>query len=101
MTKRVSKSSDGKYHIKGKKYEFLIGSRAQVHHGTAYKTAGKLTKDKIFMNKNGRIVSRKKHATAKKERRLEKAGYFAKKGTFGAVRKDGKNVTRRRRRRRR
>tara|TARA_Y100000389_G_scaffold30170_1_gene25569 strand:- start:522 stop:827 length:306 start_codon:yes stop_codon:yes gene_type:complete len=101
MTKRVSKSSDGKYHIKGRKYELLIGSRAQVHHGTAYKTAGGLTKDKILMNKNGRIVSRKKHATAKREKRLEKAGYFAKKGRFGAVRKDGKNVTRRRRRRRR
>jgi hypothetical protein len=52
------------------------------------------------MNKNGRIVSRKKHATAKKEKRLEKAGYFTKKGKFGAVRKDGKNMTRRRRRRR-
>jgi hypothetical protein len=100
MTKRVSKGSDGKYHIKGRKYELLIGSRAQVHHGTAYKTAGGLTKEKILMNKNGRIVSRKKHATAKKEKRLEKAGYFTKKGKFGAVRKDGKNVTRRRRRRR-
>ena len=44
MTKRVSKGSDGKYHIKGRKYELLIGSRAQVHHGTAYKTAGGLTK---------------------------------------------------------
>lgn len=94
MTKRVSKGPDGKYHIKGRKYELLIGSRAQVHHGTAYKTPGGLTKEKILMNKHGRIVSRKKHATAKKEKRLEKAGYFAKKGKFGAVRKD---VTRRKR----
>ena len=37
------------------------------------------------MNKNGRIVSRKKHETAKKEKRLEKYGYFAKKGKFGYV----------------
>ena len=85
MTKRVSKGSDGKYHIKGKTYELLIGSRAQVHHGTAYKTAGGLTKDKILMNKNGRIVSRKKHTTAKKEKRLEKAGWGTVDDKFGAV----------------
>jgi hypothetical protein len=37
-----SKSADGKYHIKGKTYEMLIGSRAQVWHGTAFKTNGNL-----------------------------------------------------------
>jgi len=81
------KSSDGKYHIKNNKYEFLEGSRAQVWHGTAYKTSGGLTRDKLFYNKHGRIVSRKKHATAKREKRLEKHGFFAKKGKFGAVEK--------------
>ena len=40
MVKRVHKSSDGKYHVAGKKYSTLIGSRAQVHHETAYKTTG-------------------------------------------------------------
>jgi hypothetical protein len=39
------------------------------------------------MNKNGRIVSAVKHKTAKKEKRLEKYGYFAKKGKFGYVKK--------------
>ena len=39
------------------------------------------------MNKHGRIVSRKKHATAKKEKRLEKAGFKPKKGTFKAFKK--------------
>jgi hypothetical protein len=39
------------------------------------------------MNKWGRIVSAKKHRTAKKEKRLEKAGYFAKKGKFGFIKK--------------
>jgi hypothetical protein len=39
-------------------------------------------------NKRGRWVSRKKHLSAKKEKRLEKHGYFAKKGTFGYVKKD-------------
>ena len=37
------------------------------------------------MNKNGRIVSKAKHATAKRERRLVKAGYGTKKGKFGFV----------------
>ena len=80
------KAVDGKYHIHGKVYEMLIGSRAQVHHGTAYKTSGGLNKEHIIMNKHGHIVSKKKQATAKKEKRLEKAGYFTKKGVFGAVR---------------
>jgi hypothetical protein len=86
MVKRVSKGEDGKYHIGGKTYEQLIGSRAQVYHGTAYKTPGDLTKSDIMMNKHGRIVSVKKHNTAKREKRLVKAGYLTKKGKFGFVR---------------
>ena len=93
-TKGHMKGNDGLYHINGKKYSQLIGSRAQVHHGTAYKTTGGLTKQKLFMNKNGRIVSLAKHKTAKREKRLEKAGFFAKKGAFGVVKK---NPTRKRR----
>jgi hypothetical protein len=81
------KAADGYYHMHGKRYEMLEGSRAQVQHGTAYKTPGGLTKDKLFMNKHGHIVSKKKHLTAKREKRLEKAGYFAKKGKFGFVKR--------------
>lgn len=80
---RATKGSDGLYHVGNNKFEMLVGSRAQVFHGTAYKTAGDLTKKDLMMNKRGRIVSVKKHSTAKKERRLEKAGYFTKKGKFG------------------
>jgi hypothetical protein len=80
-----TKATDGMYHIRGKKFEILEGSRAQVHHGTAYKTSGGLTKDHLHMNKHGRIVSKKKHMTAKKEKRLVKAGYGTKKGKFGFV----------------
>jgi hypothetical protein len=85
--KRHQKHSDGLYHIGGKTYQMLIGSRAQVHHGTAYKTKGELKKGDLIMNKHGRIVSKKKHATAKRENRLEKAGYKPKKGTFVLMRK--------------
>ena len=85
MVKRITKHEDGKYHIKGKVYDVLEGSRAQVWHGTAYKTAGGLLKGDLVKNKHGRIVSKAKHKTAKKEKRLEKHGYTAKKGKFGAV----------------
>ena len=90
---RYSKSASGKYVVQGKSYEMLIGSRAQVWHGTAYKTSGGLTKNNIMQNKSGRIVSKSKHNTAKRERRLVKAGYGTKKGTFGFVRlgKTGKS----------
>ena len=90
MVKKVTKNSDGVYVIQGKKYAMNVGSRASVYHGTAFKTAGGLEKKDIMMNKNGRIVSVKKHKTAKKEKRLEKHGYFTKKGKFGYVKKDGK-----------
>ena len=85
MVKRHSKAADGKYHIHGHKYEILIGSRAQVWHNTAYKTSGGLTHSHLMMNKHGRVVSKKKHTTAKRENRLKKHGYTAKKGKFGAV----------------
>ena len=97
--KRHQKQSDGTYHIKGKKYSQLVGSRAQVWHGTAYKTSGNLKKSDLLKNKHDRIVSAKKHVTAKKEKRLVKAGYLTKKGKFGAI-KSGKTVKRRRTRRR-
>jgi hypothetical protein len=65
-----------------------FGSRAEVFHGTAKKTSGGLEKRDLLKNKHGEIVSRKKHLTAKKEKRLEKFGYFTKKGKFGFVKKE-------------
>jgi hypothetical protein len=62
-----------------------IGTRAQVWHGTAKKTSGGLNKNDLMMNKSGRIVSRSKHFSAKKEMRLLKHGYGTKKGKFGFV----------------
>jgi hypothetical protein len=88
--KRPDRHEDGLYHIKGKTYKELLGSRQQVWHGTAYKTHGQLRRESLMFNKHGRIVSRKKHVTAKREKRLEKHGYFAKKGKFGFVRKTAK-----------
>ena len=86
--KRPVRQEDGMYHIRGKTYKLVRGSRAQVYNKTAYKTTGGLTSKDLIMNKWGRIVSVDKHKTAKKEKRLEKAGYFAKKGKFGFVKKN-------------
>jgi len=87
---RFTKSANGKYVVKGKGFEMLIGTRAQVWHGTAFKTSGGLTKGDLFQNKAGRIVSRAKYMTAKKEKRLVRAGYGTKKGKFGFVMLNGK-----------
>lgn len=88
--KKIMKSADGKYHVKGHVFEKLIGSRAQVWHGTAYKTKGDLRKEDLLMTKRGKIVSKRKHFTAKKDKRLQKHGYFTVKGKFGYVKKTPK-----------
>lgn len=85
--KRPVRGPDGMYTIDGKKYKELFGSRTQVWNGTAYKTPGELVRKDLVMNKWNRIVSAKKHKTAKKEKRLEKYGFFAQKGKFGYVKK--------------
>jgi hypothetical protein len=61
--------------------ERTVGSRAQVWHGTALKTSyGKdalMKKDLHYNAKTGRIVSKKKHFTAKREY-ARKLGKFPK-----------------------
>ena len=89
MTKKFMRADDGMYHIHGHKYSMLIGSRAQIWHGTAYKTKGGLTKSDLLMNKRGHVVSKKLYNRAKREKRLEKAGYFTQKGKFGWVKREG------------
>lgn len=84
--KRPMRQDDGLYHVDGNKYKHLIGSRKQVWSNGAYKTEGNLTRKNLMMNRWGRIVSAKKHKTARAEMRLRKYGYTAKKGKFGAVR---------------
>ena len=68
-----------------KGFKRFLGSRREVYNGTAKRTTGGLEKKDLFYNKYGRIVSMKKHLTAKKEKRLQKYGWTAKKGKFGAI----------------
>ena len=99
MVKRISKSDDGMYHVKGKKFPVLVGSRAQVIHDTAYKTSGGLLKKDLKKNKHGKIVSRAKSAKGPEMlKRLTDKGYFTRKGKFGAVDKKGKTIKKKRRR---
>lgn len=92
---RFTRSANGKYVVHNKSFDILIGTRAQVWHGTAYKTSGNLTKSDLLQNKNGRIVSKAKHSSAKKDNRLVKAGYGTKKGKFGFVKLNGKTKSKR------
>jgi|LauGreDrversion4_2_1035121.scaffolds.fasta_scaffold22541_4 hypothetical protein len=65
-----------------------VGSRSQVLHGHKLRTAGGLTKKDLFLNKRGRIVSRKASAAGKKAiKRLRALGYIAKRGTFRLFKK--------------
>ena len=73
-----------KERVSAKRDTVNTGSRAQVMNGNARKTSGGLTKNDLKYNKQGRIVSRKKSARAKKENRLVKAGYVTEKGKFGS-----------------
>jgi hypothetical protein len=60
------------------------GSRVQVMNGNALRTPGGLRKKDLKYNKNGRIVSKKRSARAKRENRLVKSGYVTQKGVFGS-----------------
>jgi non-homologous end joining protein Ku len=69
-----------------------FGSRAEVFHKTAKKTAGGLTFSDLEKNKNGRIVSKKLAALARKsiKKNLFAKGYKPKKGKFVVMRKSMK-----------
>jgi hypothetical protein len=88
MVKRHDRGADGKYHIAGKTFDMNEGSRAQVWHGTAYKTPGTpgLKKSDLIMVR-GRIKSKRKSALAKTQKHLK--GHLQPKGSgvFGAATK--------------
>jgi hypothetical protein len=70
-----------------------IGSRAEVMHGTAHHTSGGLTRKDLKYNKAGRIVSRKASEAGKKAlKRLERAGFKARKGQFKLFTKRSKRA---------
>ena len=72
MKRPVRDPIKGTYTIKGIEYKELFGSREQVMNGTAYKTSGELTKADLVVNKHGRIVSKVKYDTSRKEKRFDR-----------------------------
>ena len=96
MRRICKKAEGGGFIIKGNHYVNCRGSRAEVGHGTAYRTSGGLTKNDLKQNKHGRWVSKALSRLAKTGKRLEKAGYFTRKGHFGYVKKDASTTRKRR-----
>jgi hypothetical protein len=90
MGKTKFSRKNGKVIVHGHKYDKLEGTRAMVWHKTAFKTSGDLKRNNLIKNKHGRIVSKKLHDRAKREKRLEKAGYKTKKGHFGSYHESDK-----------
>jgi hypothetical protein len=73
-------------------FAIKVGSKAQVFHGTAERTAGGLRKADLIQTNAGRIVSKKQHAAGKVAiQRLRNAGFVAKKGEFKLFTKKSKS----------
>jgi hypothetical protein len=92
---RVNNSTVGgkKQSAKKSGFQKLYGSRSEVMHSVAKYTSGKLMKKDLKYNKHGRIVSVKMSNRAKKEKRLERAGFKPKPGVFKLFKKsDGKKA---------
>ena len=64
-----------------RKRKIVIGSPAQVMHGTADRTSGGLGRDDFEYNKRGKIVSKKRSAAAKRNKNL--GDCLVKKGSKG------------------
>lgn len=81
---------------RGNAYDARVGTRAQVMHGTAYKTTGGKTRSAFKYNKHGRIVA-KSRSNKNMLKRLTDAGYAPfRKGAPGEVKRTAKRSTRRR-----
>lgn len=74
IKKKPFRAKDGYYHIDGVKYNECIGTREEVMSGIAYKTSGGLTKNKLLVNKEGKIVSAVKFLQEKAYNRFEVFG---------------------------
>lgn len=72
--KRPARNKDGKYNMNGVIYDELFGSREQVYNGTAYKTKAGLTKNDLYINSSGKIVSKLKSIQETYALRFEKYG---------------------------
>jgi len=68
---KIKNAKKEKDEINDKVYKKLIGTREEVYNEISYKTTGGLTKDDLLVNKNGKIVSKKKCILETQINRLE------------------------------
>lgn len=61
--------TDKKYHINGRIYKELYGTREEVWNYEAYHTRGELTRDHFTLGREGKIVSKIKQTTSKENMR--------------------------------
>lgn len=70
-THNHTKNKDGLYHIDGKVFEILRGTRADVWNGKAYQTTGGVPKSGLIINVTGKIVSKAKSVEGHKNNKFE------------------------------
>ena len=70
-THNHTKSPDGMYHIDGKVFEILRGTRAEVWNGKAYQTTGGVPKSGLIIHNAGKIVSKAKSVEGHKNNKFE------------------------------
>ena len=71
--KRKMKERDGMFHIDGKVFEKIEGTREEVWNGSAYQTPGGLKKGELLINNKGRIVSKVKSIDSQTNDRFEES----------------------------
>jgi hypothetical protein len=71
-TRQFQKLRDNLYHIDGKTYKTLTGTREEVYNGIAYRTGGLLIKSDLTIGgpKMNKVVSINKHISSKIHNRL-------------------------------
>lgn len=68
---RKMKERDGLFHIDGKKYEKIEGTREEVWNDAAYQTPGSLKKCDLLINHKGKIVSKIKSIDGKANNKFD------------------------------
>jgi hypothetical protein len=69
---RKTKAKDGFFHLEGKQYTLLTGTREEVWNDVAYHTTGGLTKSDLMIGADGKIVSKVKCISSKLDNHLGK-----------------------------
>ena len=69
--KKNMRNKQGTYTIGGQEYQKNEGTRQEVWDGIAYQTSGLLLKHDLIINKNGKLISKKKCILALEQNHLE------------------------------